>query len=282
VKTMVVGSRGMLGTELMQALAPHAPLGLDQPELDITDSRACEARVCEFCPDVIINAAALTDVDYCEWHEAEALRVNGEGAGNLAAAARTVGAVIVYYSTDYVFDGIRDTGYLEEDAPNPLSVYGRSKLQGEERVRSLCPDHMILRTSWLFGRHGRNFISTIVNAARNGQALRIVNDQRGSPTYAVDLAARTRALVESGCRGTYHVTNNGTCTWYELALRSVECAHLAGTRLEPVSSSQFPRPAPRPAFSMLTNARMLREGFPPLRPWPEAVQDYVYSCLSAG
>ena len=280
MKVMVLGSRGMLGTDLMGTLATCDLLGLDLPELDITDAGQCRARVQEFSPEVIINAAALTNVDYCESHEEEAFLINGEAAGNLAAAAHAVGALLVYYGTDYIFDGTREDGYHEEDAPNPLSVYGKSKLRGDQLLRSLCPNHLILRTSWLFGCHGKNFIRTIVGAARQGQPLRVVDDQRGNPTYTQDLAARTKAMLERGCQGTYHVTNGGSCTWYELACRSVEWAAVAGASVEPVKTPQFPRPAPRPACSILADTRLRREGFPPMRPWQEAVRDYIATCLS--
>jgi dTDP-4-dehydrorhamnose reductase len=281
VKIMVVGSRGMLGTDLMQALASSAPLGLDLPEFDITDARQCHERVKDFGPDVIIDAAALTNVDYCESHEQEALLINGQGTANLAAAAHAACTLLVYYSTDYVFDGTKEDGYQEEDPPNPLNVYGRSKLRGEEFVRTLCPEHLILRTSWLFGCHGKNFIRTVVSAAREGRPLRVVDDQRGSPTYTRDLAARTLAMLETECRSTYHVTNSGWCSWYELALRSVEWAGAASARVERVKTYQYPLPAPRPACSILANTRLLREGFLPMRPWQEAVRDFISTCLSA-
>ncbi len=179
-------------------------------------------------PDVIIHAAALTNVDYCETHEEEAFRVNGEGTRNLAEAALAAHALLVYYSTDYLFDGAKPDGYREEDAPNPLSVYGKSKLMGESSVRATSPNHLILRTSWLFGCHGKNFIRTIVSLAQEGKPLRVVDDQRGSPTFTRDLAARTAFLLQAGCWGTYHVTNSGVCSWYELACRSVAWAGIDG------------------------------------------------------
>src|SRR5262249_10948072 len=147
----------------------------------------------------------------------EAFRVNGEGSANLAAAAAAADSLLVYYSTDYVFDGTKEEPYRESDAPNPQSVYGRSKLQGEEMARATAGHHLILRTSWLFGCNGKNFIRTIVSAARKGDPLCVVNDQKGSPSFTRDLAARTRTMLERGCRGTYHVTNRGSCSWYELA-----------------------------------------------------------------
>lgn len=271
----------MLGSDLMQTLAAFEPLGLDLPEFDMTDEKQCRARVLAYAPDAIIDAAGLTNVDYCETHEEEAFLVNGRGTGNLAEAAQEAGALLAYYSTDYIFDGRKQSGYLEDDSPNPLSVYGKSKLRGEELVRSICPRHMILRTSWLFGCSGKNFIRTIVGIARQGQPLRIVNDQRGSPTYSKDLAALTLTLLQAGCLGAYHVTNGGSCTWYELALRSVEWASISGLSVEPVGTNEFPRPAPRPACSILINARLAREGFKPMRSWEEAARAYVSSCLSA-
>ncbi len=282
MRVAVVGARGMLGTDLMQEFAAHDPVGFDLPEMDITEAPLCRERILEVQPDVIIDAAALTNVDYCESHAAQAFRVNGEGTRNLAAAARVAGALLVYYSTDYVFDGTKSEGYDEEDAANPLSVYGKSKLEGEEAVRVQGTNHLILRTSWLFGCHGKNFIRTIVGAAREGQSLRVVDDQRGSPTYTRDLAAATAMLLDAGTRGTYHVTNSGACSWYELALRSVEWAAVARARVVPVKTYEFPRPAPRPANSTLAHTRLRREGFRPMRSWQEAVRSYIDSCLSAG
>ncbi len=269
----------MLGTELVRAFALVGPTaGLDITELDITDPRQCAARMKELRPEVVLNAAALTAVDYCELHEEEAFRVNAQGAGNLAEAAASSGALLVHYSTDYVFDGGRPEPYREEDPTGPRSVYGRSKLRGEEMVRSRSTEHLILRTAWLFGCHGKNFIRTILQAAREGQPLRVVDDQRGSPTYARDLAACTMKLVGGRCRGTYHVTNSGACSWYELARFSVECSGIEEVAVSPVSSSEYPRPARRPANSVLVNARLEKEGFGLLRSWQEAVREYIYEC----
>jgi dTDP-4-dehydrorhamnose reductase len=278
MKILVIGARGMLGRDLMKVLATEKPVGLDLPELDITDAGSCRSQMEELAPELVINAAAFTNVDACETQQDEALRINGYGAGNIAAAAHALGALLVHYSTDYVFDGSAAEAYHEDDRPHPLSVYGRSKLLGEEQVAQKCPNHLILRTSWLFGCHGKNFIRTIVEAARAGRPLQVVDDQRGSPTYALDLAAQTRGMVDAGCRGIYHVTNQGACTWYELACRSVEYAGL-NARIEPVKTYEVPRPAPRPACSVLANTRLERQGLARMRPWQEAVQSYVSSCL---
>ncbi len=274
---LVVGARGMLGTDLVLELqARHQVRGVDLPEFDMTDREKCLTLVGDLKPEVVINSAALTDVDYCELHENEAFRVNADGAGNLAEACRIAGALLVHYSTDYVFDGRLGRPYLEDDKPNPLSRYGRSKLRAEELVLLRCPAHLILRTSWLFGQNGKNFIRTIIGAAREGKALRVVDDQRGSPTYTRDLAAHTAILLERRGLGLYHVTNGGSCTWHELASYAVGRAGL-GVPVAPVTSAEFPRPAPRPRNSVLANARLQREGFPAMRHWAEAAAEYVAS-----
>ncbi len=282
MKVLIVGNRGMLGTDLMREFAGgHEVVGLDLPEIDITDSGRCMTLFQRILPGVVINAAALTAVDYCESHEDEALRVNADGPGNLAAAAAAVGARFIHYSTDYVFDGLKQGPYLETDETGPRSAYGRSKLRGEKNVREAMTDHVILRTAWLFGCHGKNFIRTILKAARGGQALRVVDDQRGSPTYSRDLAACTLRLARADCRGIYHATNSGNCSWYELACFAIACAGIDGVSIQPVSSAEYPLPAPRPSNSVLANEALRQEGFPRLRPWQEAVREYIYSCERA-
>ncbi len=276
MKILIVGGRGMLGTDLMEAFnSVHDTTGIDLPELDITQQESCHAKLKEFRADVVINAAAFTQVDACESREQEAFLVNGHGAGNLAIAAASSGAMLVHYSTDYVFDGRKEAAYVEDDLPNPQNVYGKSKLLGETLIREHCPNHLILRTSWLFGPNGSNFIRTIVNAARKGNPLRVVNDQKGSPSYSKDLAAHTLRMIEAGCRSTYHVTNSGCCSWYELASEAVAWAGMLDIPIAPVPSSEFPRPAPRPANSVLANAHLERAGLPLMRPWQAAVREYV-------
>jgi dTDP-4-dehydrorhamnose reductase len=276
MRILVVGCLGMLGTDLLAELSPvHQVLGIDRKEIDITQMEQCQAKINEFQPDTVINAAALTAVDYCETHEEEAFLVNGYGAGNLSKAAAAVGALFVQYSTDYVFDGSKSGAYVEEDTPNPRSVYGKSKLLGEDLVRKSCPNHLLIRISWLFGRNGTNFIRTIVDAAKKGEPLRIVNDQKGSPSYTKDVASHTVRMIHSGCRSLYHLTNNGFCTWYELAVKAVEWAGIKGVQIMPVSTLDFPRPAPRPANSILANRHLERDGLCPMRPWHAAAREYV-------
>jgi dTDP-4-dehydrorhamnose reductase len=276
MKILIVGSLGMLGSDLMSECGSAGDVrGVDLRELDITQLSQCQKIIGEFHPDVVINAAGLTRVDYCEDNEKEASAVNGEGPGNLATAAAASGALLVHYGTDYVFNGLKQEAYLEQDLPNPQNAYGRSKLLGEELIRRNCPEHIILRTSWLFGRNGPNFIQTIVNAAKQGDPLRVVNDQRGSPTYTKDLASHTVRMIKAGCRSTYHLTNSGACTWYELALKSLEWAGIKGVKITGVSTDEFPRPAARPHNSVLANAHLERDGLPLMRDWQAAAREYV-------
>ena len=280
MKVFIVGNRGMLGSDLMSVFqnAPdgYETVGLDLPEIDITSLESCRLALDGLQPhDVVINAAAFTRVDDCETQRDIAMSVNGEGSGNLAATAAAAEALFVHYSTDYIFDGRKTEGYREDDAPDPVSVYGKSKLLGEELTRRNAPRHMIIRISWLFGANGANFIRTIVNAARNGSQLRVVNDQRGSPTYTKDVAAQTLKMIKAGCRGTYHVTNSGACSWYDLAVQAVVWAKMPDISVTPVTSSEYPRPAPRPASSILVDTRLSREGLQKLRYWQDAAREYV-------
>ena len=279
MKILIVGCKGMLGSELMAVFssfqAAYETIGLDLPEIDITQPESCRNVIEGIRPDIVVNAAAYTRVDDCETQRDLAMSVNGAGAGNLATAAASVGALFIHYGTDYIFEGCNIEGYREDAIPNPASVYGKSKLLGEELVRRNSPEHMIIRISWLFGVNGANFIHTIVNAARKGNPLRVVNDQRGSPTYAKDVAGLTLQMAKAGCRGTYHVTNGGNCTWYDLAVQVVAWVKIQDIPITPVTSSEYPRPAPRPTSSILIDTRLEREGIPRLRPWQDAAREYV-------
>lgn len=282
MKILITGSNGMLATDLARVLASrHQIVAMPCADLDVSDAAACLERIGAAAPDVVVNAAAMTAVDACETEAERAFAVNAAGAGNVAAAAAAVSAPVVHFSTDYVFDGTKSEPYTEDDPPSPRGVYARSKLEGEDLVRSAAGEHLILRISWAFGPNGRNFIRTIVGAARHGGILRVVDDQRGSPSYTVDLAARTRELIDAGCRGTYHVTNSGSCTWYDLAVRAIAWAGISGVEVVPVTTAEYPRAAPRPANSVLANARLAREGFPPLRSWQEAARAYVEAHLAS-
>ncbi|HWU37045.1 MAG TPA: dTDP-4-dehydrorhamnose reductase, partial [Candidatus Acidoferrum sp.] len=217
MRILVTGAKGQLGVELLQTLKlAHEVIGLDLPELDITRSTATD-QVADLRPNWVIHAAAATDVDGCERDSAWAQAVNGDGTGRVADGCRRAGAGMIYISTDFVFDGRKRSPYTEEDQPAPLSVYGRSKLAGEEAARVLAPRWAIVRSAWMFGVSGKNFVKGIVNKAVAGERLRFVNDQVGSPTYARDLAQALAELVTRQLTGVFHVTNSGSCSRYEFA-----------------------------------------------------------------
>lgn len=271
MRVLVTGAKGQLGVELLDVLErEHDVVGLDLPELDITKPEATRV-IGEARPAWVVHAAAWTDVDGCERDPERANLVNGEGTRRVAGACRAVGAGLVYLSTDYVFDGRKGSPYVETDSVSPLSVYARSKVAGEEAVRSAAPRWAIVRTAWLFGVSGKNFVKTIVEKAAAGGPLRIVDDQVGSPTYARDLADAIGQLVSHELTGTYHVTNSGSCSWYAFTRAILEKAGLANVVVTPMTTAELGRPAPRPAFSALANDAWAAAGLPPLRPWPDAL-----------
>lgn len=279
-RVVLLGGGGLLGTPLCELLGARGDVrlhALRHAELDITREAQVRALFESLRPHVVINCAAFTRVDECERQVELAMSVNGSGAGIVAAAAREVGARVVYVSTDYVFGGSKAGAYVEDDAPGPeaaLSVYGRSKLAGERAVQAVGGEWLIARTSWVFGPAGPNFVATILERARTHPELRVVNDQRGRPTYAPDLAAAIVALVERGASGVVHVANGGVCTWFDLARQAVSLAGLSA-QVRPCTSDEFPRPARRPANSVLDTTRFERIVGRPLRGWVEALGEYV-------
>jgi dTDP-4-dehydrorhamnose reductase len=279
MRILVTGARGQLGVELLQRLAPLGEVvGRDLPEFDITRPEATE-EVAALAPAWVVHAAAATDVDGCERDPAGAARVNAEGTGRVAEGCRRAGAGLLYLSTDFVFDGAQRTPYGETDPPAPLSAYGRSKLLGE-RAAATVPRWTVVRTAWLFGAHGRNFVKTILAKARAGEPLRVVDDQVGSPTYARDLAGAIAVLLARGLTGTYHVTNAGACSWHEFAAEILRQSGVAAS-LAPITTAELARPARRPAYSVLAHHAWERAGLPPLRPWPEALADMLAACGEA-
>jgi dTDP-4-dehydrorhamnose reductase len=275
MKVLVAGARGQLGRALARAAARagHEYAGADLPELDVTDRTAVLAWAARQRPDVIVNAAAFTAVDAAEVHEAEALAVNGTAVGHLAEAADAAGALLVQLSTDYVFDGECERPYREDDPVNPLSAYGRTKLEGE-RAAAGARRHLVARTAWLFGE-GSNFVGAILRQLAAGrEELCVVADQEGCPTYAEDLAGALLALAAGGARGTVHVVNDGSASWYELA-REIVRLRGAAARVVPVATAEFPRPARRPRRGVLDAARLSALVGAPLPPWQDALARYL-------
>lgn len=273
---LVTGAAGMLARALLPVLgaAGHETRPLARADADITDFDALARAAREFRPDWVLHLAAFTRVDDCEARPDHAHAVNAIGSRNAAQAASLAGAAVLAISSDYVFDGRATAPYREHDLPGPQSVYGASKWAGEQAIRHVHPRHVIVRTSWLFGDGGPNFVDTIVRKASSGGTLQVVNDQHGSPTYTHDLARALLRLVERAQYGTYHVTNSGHCSWYDLAAHALARAGLA-TPLEPVSSDAFPRPARRPAWSVLSNHWYEHVTGAPMPAWQDAVDRHL-------
>jgi dTDP-4-dehydrorhamnose reductase len=268
----------MLGSELTGFLGRSgiAVVSVDISEIDIRLKESVEGVLGKHSPGVVFNAAALADVDGCERAEDEAFAVNAQGPENLARVCSRIGAFLVHVSTDYVFDGRTDKPYREEDEMNPLGVYGKSKALGEKAVRAVLPQaHCIIRTQWLFGRQGRNFVEAVIERGRDTGALRVVNDQFGSPTYTADLAKAMVRLAHSGASGTFHVTNSGATSWHGFAGKIMELCGLWGVRVEPIKTRELDRPAPRPGYSVLDNAKYVSRVGQPLRRWESALKEYV-------
>lgn len=275
MRVLITGARGQLGQALQVAFSGEDVLALGRAELDIADHEAVEHRLADFRPELILHAGALTDVDRAELEPALAYRVNALGTKNLGLAARRLGARLLYVSTDYAFSGDKGAPYLEYDPVGPINHYGRSKLAGETIIREIIPEHYIVRTSWVFGSGGRgNFLKSILKAAQDRPAVQVVEDQFGSPTYTVDLAAAIRVLVSRPTFGTYHLANAGECSRYEMAVLALRLAG-SPTQVEPVSTEAFPRPARRPTRTSLATMMWELEGHPPLPGWPEAVGRYL-------
>ena len=269
---LVVGANGMLGRDLMALLGSRAQ-GVDIGEIDISSMESVLKVVGALRPEVVINCAAYTDVDGCEANCETAMAVNGEGVAHLAFACREVGALLVQISTDYIFDGGKGTPYLEDDAPHPLSVYGESKLAGEMNA-AFCPDYLIVRTQWLYGLHGRNFVETMLRLGAEKDEVTVVDDQIGSPTWTVDLARAVIALVDSGRRGIYHAANAEFCSWNGFARAIFEEAGLP-VSVKPMSTEELNRPARRPLYSTLECGKLVAAtGFQP-QPWRSALREYL-------
>ncbi len=254
LKILITGHKGMLGTDLMTALASSFdPIGLDLPEFDITKKDDTLKAISAVRPDLIIHTAAYTDVDGCENYPEKALAVNAQGTANVAAACAGLKIPLMYISTDFIFDGRKKSPYREADPANPIQVYGRSKLAGEFYVRDLLRRFFIVRTSWLFGKHGKNFPKSILKQAREGKELRVVTDQKGSPTLTNDLCQAIIKIIKKGGYGVYHAANRRGTSWFNFAVAVLKEAE-RGNPVIPITSSELKRPALRPAYSVLKNS----------------------------
>jgi dTDP-4-dehydrorhamnose reductase len=270
---LVTGASGMLGRAVVAAAARagHEAVAPARAELDVTDPEQVARALADARPAAVVNCAAWTDVDGAEEHEARATAVNGEGAGNVARAAAACGARVVHVSTDYVFAGDAERPYVEGDPVAPRSAYGRSKLAGEVAVAEATADHAIVRTAWLFGAGGRNFVDTMLELGRQREEVAVVDDQVGCPTWTGHLAPALVELAGGSDTGAFHVAGQGRCSWYELALEAFARAGVA-CRVRPTTSDAFPRPARRPAFSALASER---PEAPTLPPWREGLAAHL-------
>jgi dTDP-4-dehydrorhamnose reductase len=267
---LVIGSRGQLGSDLMALLGDRA-VGLDLPDIDITDLNSVSDAVRDSAAEVVVNAAAYTAVDAAESDEARAWLINATGAANVARASAH--ARLIHVSTDYVFDGRATTPYAESATPGPTSAYGRTKYAGEQAVLTHT-DAYVVRTAWLYGANGQNFVKTMLRLEKAHETLDVVDDQVGQPTWSHDLARQLILLGDSDASpGIYHGTNAGQTSWYGFTRRIFELIGADPERVKPTTTDRFPRPAPRPAFSVLGHDRWSQQGLPQMRPWDEALQD---------
>lgn len=276
MKIFLTGANGQLGRELQKRLQGTDFLPTDMQELDITDASAVSAMIRSYQPDVVIHGAAWTQVDVAEEKVDLAYRVNAIGTQNIAMASREVNAAMVYISTDYVFDGTLGRAYTEFDAPNPLSVYGKSKYAGEVLARQANDKLFTLRTAWLYG-DGPNFVRTMLKLGQEREELQVVDDQHGCPTSTMDLAEAVLRMIRTKRYGTYHAVNSGLTTWYGFAKKIFEIAGNTKVRVMPVTTEQFVRPAPRPAYSpMDTRLLRLALNWSP-QAWESALAEYVHA-----
>jgi len=273
MRVVLTGSGGMLGHAVIDAFSGHEMIGFRSADLDVTDLDGVMDRIRTVKPDLVIHGAAFTDVDRCESETEKAYLVNGLGARNVAMACEEIKCPLIYISSDYVFNGQKGSPYDEWDETDPINQYGLSKLMGERFVATLTSRFYIVRTSWLYGRNGRNFVDTIARMLSERDTIEVVHDQVGCPTYTLDLARTLREFHGKGY-GTYHVTNQGSCSWYEFAC---SIASLLGLKknIMPVTSIRFQRPAARPAYSVLGSTMLRLEGIREPRDWREALADYL-------
>jgi dTDP-4-dehydrorhamnose reductase len=279
MRVVVFGAGGQLGRELVHTPSSHDMIGLTRDACDIARPGDAERALAQHRPDAVINCAAWTKVDAAETQRDEAFRANAHGPLLLAQACAAANVLLCHISTDYVFDGTATAPIPEEAPTRPVGVYGESKLEGEEAIRATAPRHQIVRTSWLYGQDGPNFVLTMLRLGAEREELRVVADQRGAPTWTGHLAPALLRLLERGTPGTYHLTNAGETTWCEFA-RAIMAAAGLRARVEPTSTAEYGAPAPRPAYSVLDNAAWRALGEPPLPAWETGLNGYLASRVS--
>jgi len=270
MRIFILGANGMLARALINELSDEDLFLGDLPDFDLTKFDDLEEKISALKPEVIINAAAYTNVDGCETDQNVCLEVNGEAVGNLAKIAKKLGSILVHFSTDYVFDGKNKEGYKEDGAVAPLNMYGQSKALGEKLLQKNCEQYYLIRSAWLYGLNGKNFVDTIIDLSTKQQVIKVVNDQVGSPTYAKDLAQAVHQLiVDKKPFGIYHRTNDGKCSWYDFALAVKKIKNFSA-EIEAITTQEMPRPATRPSNSVLINTKL-----PALRSWQDALTEYL-------
>ena len=273
MRILVTGSKGQFGKELLKIYSDENIIGVDIDEMDVTDAEQTINFITEFNPDIVIHTAAMTDVDGCEENKETAFKVNTLGTRNVALACQKANSEMLYVSTDFVFDGDKNENYNEFDKPSPLSIYGKSKFEGEKLVKELLNKFYIVRTAWLYG-DGHNFVKTMLSLAENNDSLNIVCDQQGTPTYARDLAIAISKIVDSGLYGTYHASNNGSCSWYDFSNKIFEIKGI-DIEVNPTTAKEFSSPAERPAYSVMDNFALESQDIYQMRRWEEALEDFL-------
>ncbi len=278
MKILLLGHKGMLGNDLLLKLnMEHEVIGMDKEEIDIVSASECKGAIKEIEPDIVINAAAYTNVDGCETAKDECFAVNAEAVKNIAGACRDKNIRIVHFSTDYVFDGMAKQPYKEDHQCNPINTYGASKMAGERYLRSLSENYILIRTAWLYGINGKNFVQTILEKVKTTKKLTVVDDQVGSPTYTKDLAAAVDLLIKQNAKGIFHITNRGSCSWFQFAVKILQEAGINDIDVTPIKSDQLQRPAKRPAYSVLSMQKFIQTTGKTMQPWQLGLQDYLES-----
>jgi dTDP-4-dehydrorhamnose reductase len=277
MRILVTGARGQLGIDSSYCLDKmgYDIYGFSHQQLDITDNQQVYEIFEKVKPNVILHTAAYTKVDDAEIQQNVAYRINAYGTRNVACASERIGAKLVYISTDYVFDGKSSKPYNEFESPSPVGVYGKSKLAGEQFIKEFSSKYFIVRTSWLYGAHGANFVKTMLKLAKERNEIKVVYDQVGSPTFTMDLAKFIGNLISTDLYGTYHASNSGLCSWYEFAKAIFEEAGISNVKVSPVTTNEFPRPAPRPLYSVMDNMAIRLNGFVPLPYWRETLIKFI-------